>query len=217
MYPYAYIRVTMIISVDIREKALFDELKYSPPKTMRDYTVAAASRMCGIHLDDEDENTAKPVTGPDQDSEEEPGPVICKHESHTLRKHRLVIGDVVIQQKHSDADADTAVDAGAEAVDIILFERKTLNDLAASIRDGRYKEQSFRLNQYCELENHNVIYIIEGDMAKYTDKVKGANPITKKALYSAMFSMMYLKGFSVFRTANIRETADLILYFAGKL
>jgi hypothetical protein len=203
----------MIISVDIREKALFDELKYSPPKTMREYTVLAASRMCGIHLDDEDENTANPVTGPDQEPDEEPataasGPVICKHESHTLRKQRLVIGDVVIQQKHSDADAD--------AVDVILFERKTLNDLAASIRDGRYKEQSFRLNQYCELANHNVIYVIEGDMAKYTDKAKSANPITKKALYSAMFSMMYLKGFSVFRTANIRETADLILYFADK-
>ena len=72
------------------------------------------------------------------------------------------------------------------------------------------------MNQYCELSNHNVIYVIEGDMAKYADKTKGANPITKKALYSAMFSMTYLKGFSVFRTANVRETADLILYFADK-
>jgi ERCC4-type nuclease len=212
----------MIISVDIRENALFDELKYSPPKTMREYTVLAASRMCGIHLDGDGdgdgqcENAANPVTGPDQPDEEPAtaasGPVICKHESHTLRKQRLVIGDVVIQQKHSDADTV----ADADAVDVILFERKTLNDLAASIRDGRYKEQSFRLNQYCELENHNVIYVIEGDMAKYIDKAKSANPITKKALYSAMFSMMYLKGFSVFRTANIRETADLILYFADK-
>ena len=53
-------------------------------------------------------------------------------------------------------------------------------------------------------------------MAKYADKTPGSNPISKKALYSAMFSMLYLKGFSVFRTSNVRETADLILYFADK-
>ena len=34
-----------------------------------------------------------------------------------------------------------------EEVDKIIIERKTLYDLAASIRDGRYAEQSFRLNQ----------------------------------------------------------------------
>jgi ERCC4-type nuclease len=53
-------------------------------------------------------------------------------------------------------------------------------------------------------------------MSKYADKTPGSNPISKKALYSAMFSMLYLKGFSVFRTSNVRETADLILYFADK-
>jgi ERCC4-type nuclease len=53
-------------------------------------------------------------------------------------------------------------------------------------------------------------------MAKYADKTPGSNPISKKALYSAMFSMLYLKGFSIFRTSNVRETADLILYFADK-
>ena len=53
-------------------------------------------------------------------------------------------------------------------------------------------------------------------MAKYADKAPGSNPISKKALYSAMFSMLYLKGFSVFRTSTVRETAELILYFADK-
>ena len=37
----------------------------------------------------------------------------------------------------------------------IIVERKSLADLAASIRDGRYKEQSFRLNQ-CSLHNHHI-------------------------------------------------------------
>jgi ERCC4-type nuclease len=206
----------MIITVDNRERTLFDELKYTPPKTMREYTDAAASRMCGIHLDGEDGCGTGPTAEPE--SSAVAVSVICRHESHTLQKKRLVIGDVALQIKSMKQEAAAKDDDSVGVdVDTILFERKTLNDLAASIRDGRYKEQSFRMNQYCELSNHNIIYIIEGDMAKYADKAKtGANPITKKALYSAMFSMMYLKGFSVFRTANVRETADLILYFADK-
>lgn len=196
----------MHIVVDIRERALFDELKYTPPKTLNDYTTEAASRKCGIYLDGIDDGKSEPMQEVDDEVKnmvavpEET--VICKHESHTLVKKRLVIGDVVLRCQPE--------------ADVILFERKTLTDLAASIRDGRYKEQSFRMNQYCELSNHNVIYIIEGDMAKFTSRVVGSNIVTKKALYSSMFSMMYLKGFSVFRTANIRETADLILYFADK-
>lgn len=189
----------MRIIVDSREKSLFDELKYTPPKSLRDYTTSAQARTCGIHLDDGFE-ASEPIL--------EKVPVACKHEAHTLEKTRLVIGDATLRSDHDD---DTNSNS-----DIILFERKTLTDLAASIRDGRYKEQSFRMNQYCELANHNIIYIIEGDMAKYADKTPGSNPISKKALYSAMFSMLYLKGFSVFRTSNVRETADLILYFADK-
>jgi crossover junction endonuclease MUS81 len=203
----------MHIVVDIRERALFDELKYTPPKTLTDYTTEAASRKCGIHLDGIDDGKSEllmlEVDEPKNMVEPPPEAVVCKHESHTLLKKRLVIGDVALRGEIKDGAAD-------DDADIILFERKTLTDLASSIRDGRYKEQSFRMNQHCELSNHNIIYIIEGDMAKFTGKVVGSNPVTKKALYSAMFSMMYLKGFSVFRTANIRETADLILYFADK-
>jgi ERCC4-type nuclease len=194
----------MKIIVDSREKSLFDELKYTPPKSLRDYTTSAQARTCGIHLDDEFESQSATASNASEQIPDK-GPVVCKHEAHTLEKARLVIGDATLRSSLDDNDDD-----------IILFERKTLTDLAASIRDGRYKEQSFRMNQYCELANHNIIYIIEGDMAKYADKTPGSNPISKKALYSAMFSMLYLKGFSVFRTSNVRETADLILYFADK-
>ena len=30
----------------------------------------------------------------------------------------------------------------------VIFERKTISDLASSILDGRYKEQGFRLNKH---------------------------------------------------------------------
>jgi crossover junction endonuclease MUS81 len=40
-----------------------------------------------------------------------------------------------------------------------IVERKTSDDLAASIRDGRYDEQKYRLKN-CGI--NNVIYLIEG-------------------------------------------------------
>lgn len=101
-------------------------------------------------------------------------------------------------------------DAGQEKV---IIERKSLADLAASIRDGRYKEQSFRLNQ-CTLHNHQIYYLIEGDLRFYKP-YKGLPD--KKALLSAMVSMSYFKGFSLFRTTSLEETAEWILNFALKL
>lgn len=43
----------------------------------------------------------------------------------------------------------------------LIIERKTISDLSASIKDGRYAEQSFRLSG-SDHPNHNIIYLIEG-------------------------------------------------------
>jgi crossover junction endonuclease MUS81 len=44
---------------------------------------------------------------------------------------------------------------------VLIFERKSISDLISSIKDGRYSEQSFRLQEY-PLHNHNIFYLIEG-------------------------------------------------------
>ena len=75
---------------------------------------------------------------------------------------------------------------------LLLFERKTVNDLASSILDGRYNEQSFRLDKSI-FHNHNIIYIIEGSIKNYNSYTKSS--INKNALYSSLFSIisnMYL-------------------------
>ena len=95
----------------------------------------------------------------------------------------------------------------------IIIERKSLNDLASSIRDGRYKEQSYRLNQ-CDIHNHHIYYIVEGDF-RYYRPFKGMPD--KKTLLSAMVSISYFKGFSLYRTVNLEETAEWIIQFASKL
>jgi len=85
--------------------------------------------------------------------------------------------------------------------ELMIIERKSVADLAASIKDGRYQEQSYRLDG-TELHNHNIVYLIEGNMARAT--------FDKNALYSAMFSLQYYKGFSVWRTFSIDETATIL-------
>ena len=120
---------------------------------------------------------------------------------HTTRSEPLAVGDVIL----SSDDGKT---------DYIVFERKSLADLAASIRDGRYKEQSHRLQAMPGMHNHNVVYVIEGDFARYNERF---SKISKKALYSAMCSLNYYKGFSVVRTMSILETYELIHHYADKL
>jgi len=82
----------------------------------------------------------------------------------------------------------------------LVFERKTLADLQASIKDGRYREQGYRLSN-SSYKLHNIIYIVEGNFSEY--KYKGCD---KKMLFSAMASL-HAKGFSIMRTANVAETA----------
>ena len=97
--------------------------------------------------------------------------------------------------------------------EIILMERKKLSDLASSIRDGRYKEQSYRLNGN-SLHNHNIMYIVEGNICRYNGKFSKVKPET---LYVSMFCLQYFKGFSVFRTMDVTETAEYILRITNKL
>lgn len=111
----------------------------------------------------------------------------------------LPLGDIIISDEKEDK---------------IIIERKSINDLLSSIKDGRYEEQSYRLNGL-EHHNHNIIYLIEGDVNK-VNRFK-ENQIEKLTSYSAMFSLNYYKGFSVFRTFNLDETALIICNMAYKL
>ena len=124
-----------------------------------------------------------------------------------LKVDNLKLGDIAFFNIDKD-DNET----GDE---LMLFERKSLTDLASSIKDGRYAEQSFRLDGYEAIPNHNIVYLIEGDLSKF--KESKYNRVTKKTLLSSMFSILYYKGFSVVRTMSVLETCDLISSWADKL
>lgn len=74
-----------------------------------------------------------------------------------------------------------------------IVERKTADDLAASIMDGRYEEQKFRL-KHCEIKN--VIYLIEGKAGQYTK-------IPAQVLAKAQIHTQIFHGFNVLRLNSI--------------
>ena len=97
-------------------------------------------------------------------------------------------------------------------IEKLIVERKSLNDLASSIKDGRYIEQSLRLSNL-SLHNHNIIYLIEGNLSTWTNKYK----VQANTLHSAIFSLNYYKGFSVHKTNDMTETAEYLLRVCDKL
>jgi len=119
--------------------------------------------------------------------------------SITIQTETLPIGDIIICDKE----------------DKLIIERKSVTDLLSSIKDGRYEEQSYRLNGLNH-HNHNIIYLVEGDVNR-VNRFKTDNKIEKLTLYSAMFSLNYFKGFSVFRSFSLEESATIICNMAYKL
>jgi ERCC4-type nuclease len=111
----------------------------------------------------------------------------------------LSIGDIIITDETDNTDK-------------IIIERKSVADLLASIKDGRYKEQSYRLNG-TNHPNHNIMYLIEGDVSRTNLKFKD----NRAMLYSAMVSLNYYKGFSVMRTFSLEETAFFICNTVKKI
>jgi ERCC4-type nuclease len=123
---------------------------------------------------------------------------VPKFKDIQLLSSALPLGDIIINDGVNDC---------------IIIERKTLSDLAASIKDGRYEEQSYRLNGIPH-HNHNIIYLVEGDMYRFnTFKER----VDKQTLYSAMVSIHYFKGFSVMRSNTIEETAMMVCNMVYKL
>lgn len=129
--------------------------------------------------------------------------------SVVVQSASLPLGDVVIRE--------VVEEGAAEGNDVLLVERKSLSDLLASIKDGRYEEQSYRLNGLASMHNHNILYVVEGDVQRFGNRFKPSYQSDKLMLYSAMLSLNYFKGFSVMRTFSLEETAMFLCNTVVKL
>ena len=113
-----------------------------------------------------------------------------------VEKQQLPLGDVILQKEDGEI--------------YLIFERKTLSDLLASVKDGRYEEQSHRLMYSTSIPRHHIFYIIEGNL-------QFLQPYEKKLVHSLISSISLYKGFSVLKTLNSSETAEMILSLYEKI
>lgn len=119
---------------------------------------------------------------------------------HTILQENLPLGDIIIYDNNNEEK--------------VIIERKTVKDLAASIKDGRYTEQSFRLTN-CSQHNHNIMYLIEGNLDGF--KHYSDQRVNQSVLWSAIVSLNYFKGFSVIKTISLKESCDFIISLINKL
>lgn len=122
---------------------------------------------------------------------------LTKATSVTLERDQLALGDILLTSNEGER--------------LVLIERKTFQDMMASIKDNRYKEQSHRLLHLQEYPPHSIFYLLEGGFHQLY------SPIEKKIMYSSIASLQMFKGFSVFRTVSLTETAEWIISLATKM
>ena len=106
----------------------------------------------------------------------------------------LQIGDIIIS---NDKFPDKT----------IIIERKCMQDMLASIKDGRYKEQKIRLQSEKSKSNGNTIicYLIEGNVQDVR------HPSEKKVFHGSLVSSIFRDEIPIIRTANLTETLDIII------
>ena len=107
------------------------------------------------------------------------------------KKENLELGDIVFKYDNKIA---------------LLIERKTLDDLSASIRDGRYKEQKVRLLN-TNINKINIMYLIEGN---FNNKSK-INGMSSDSLLGSIANTMFRDNIRVYMTNNLTETCNLLL------
>ena len=112
----------------------------------------------------------------------------------------LQIGDIIItNDKYTDKS--------------IIIERKCVQDLLASIKDGRYKEQKIRLQaEKCNSNGNTLIcYLVEGSVQEVR------YPNEKKVFHGSLISSIFRDDIPLIRSMTLSETLDIIIRFHDRM
>ena len=112
------------------------------------------------------------------------------------------IGDIIFYKY----DNDNLEEGKNQSQNILILERKTINDLKCSLADGRFSEQKKRLSNTDFIHKG---YIIEGNSERYPD--------FKYMLQQLIIRIQLKDRMCVFHTIDINETVDLISELCRKL
>lgn len=114
------------------------------------------------------------------------------------------------------------LDIGDFMIGGYIIERKTKNDLAASIKDSRFREQKERLELHRDSVDSSetpgtpetpkspiVLYVIEGNCKSKTN-------VPDKTLYSALLNLFINHNFNVLWTDSLESTCDILELLISK-
>jgi ERCC4-type nuclease len=132
--------------------------------------------------------------------------IIDSREAKIIQELQIRLGDT-----YDDMVKVEMLAIGDIMIGDMVIERKTLEDLASSIVDGRYKEQSVRLDECKQENNYKIYYFIEGDLMRYSGR-----SISREAIISCMYSLTHEKDFNVIQTRSVSDTVSFILQFNKK-
>ena len=93
---------------------------------------------------------------------------------------------------------------GEEYMIDFIIERKTLNDLSASILDGRYNEQKYRLKNS---PYKNIYYLFEGTELNTHNN----SNISKDAINTAINNTINIHDIKFFRTLSTKDTVNKLI------
>ncbi len=84
---------------------------------------------------------------------------------------------------------------------LLLFERKTIKDLASSIKSGRYKEQKLRIIN-SDVDISKILYLIEGNINPQ-EKIE---KIPYQTLIGSFINLIVRDNIKMFQSQNLKET-----------
>lgn len=102
----------------------------------------------------------------------------------------------------------TRLNLGDIIVNGVLLERKTSADLAASLKDGRWKEQVSRLRTACGDLKPGVL--VEGFRWRPANDTKTVGGVRETTLASCLLGCAFREGVPVLMSRDLRQTVDLI-------
>lgn len=131
----------------------------------------------------------------------------------------LAIGDIILRHTldlPSGISNDTENRKTRQITYEIIIERKCVQDMVASIKDGRYKEQKIRLqaevSNTANPDRHvRIAYLIEGVPAELRA------PADRIMLSGSVISSVFRDGIPILRTFNMQETYDLLVRFHDRM
>jgi crossover junction endonuclease MUS81 len=97
---------------------------------------------------------------------------------------------------------------------VFVIERKSINDLKASICDGRHREQKARLMN-CGLDKSRILFVIEGKIDKQLGEM--ISGVSVSTILGSLINTQLRDDIKVYKTVSLEETALFIKLLYHKL